>query len=168
MGESFSGRAPIRAAYALEGVERLCTACSCAGRWDIWVTTIEICAHVDNEVIARILVSAVIHAICLFMEHVCFAGCLREGVGDNARALAGAFQAAAGAIATYGGAAEGDRTMLDALLPAARALQDAVESGQGLAGSPCCWQAAAEAQDVVLTAAAATRCARYSPPGVRC
>ena len=58
-----------------------------------------------------------------------FAGCLREGARD-ARALAGAFQAAAQAIATYGGAAEGDRTMLDALLPAARAMQEAATSGQ--------------------------------------
>ena len=71
------------------------------------------------------------------------AGCLRRGA-RNARALAGAFQAAAGAIATYGGAAEGDRTMLDALLPAARAMQEAADSGQA-PDSPYCWQAASVA-----------------------
>ncbi len=50
-----------------------------------------------------------------------------RGHGEQAKSWARAFQAGCTAITELGGAAWGDRTMLDALLPAVEAFQDAVE-----------------------------------------
>lgn len=43
--------------------------------------------------------------------------------------VAEAFSSGAASIAQYGGAAEGNRTMLDALLPASRAFTEAATKG---------------------------------------
>ncbi|KTR05706.1 dihydroxyacetone kinase [Aureimonas ureilytica] len=51
---------------------------------------------------------------------------------SDARAVAAAMKAACDAIAELGGAQEGDRTMLDALCPAERALSDSVAAGESL------------------------------------
>ncbi|WP_062219664.1 dihydroxyacetone kinase family protein [Aureimonas sp. D3] len=51
---------------------------------------------------------------------------------SDARAVAAAMKAACDAIAELGGAQEGDRTMLDALCPAARAVSDSVAAGEAL------------------------------------
>jgi dihydroxyacetone kinase len=56
------------------------------------------------------------------------AGTLRKGDSANPRTWAEAFQAGCAGIAELGGASRGDRTMLDALLPAAEAFQEAVHS----------------------------------------
>ena len=50
------------------------------------------------------------------------AGRLKQEDSASLAAVAGAFQAGVDAIQQYGGASRGDRTMLDALLPAAEAL----------------------------------------------
>lgn len=56
---------------------------------------------------------------------------LSTGASD-APAIATAFEAACDAIAELGGAQEGDRTMLDALRPAARALSTSLAAGESL------------------------------------
>ena len=68
----------------------------------------------------------------------------RELAGDapDARAWAAAFRAATAGVMELGGARAGDRTMLDALLPAAEAFEAATSAGQGL---PAAWAAAVEA-----------------------
>jgi dihydroxyacetone kinase len=60
---------------------------------------------------------------------------LGRGAAENAQTWAAAFRAGCTAIAELGGAAPGDRTMLDALLPAAAAFQGAVSSQQTRAGA---------------------------------
>ena len=50
-------------------------------------------------------------------------------ITDDPRSLADALAAAGAAVAELGGAAEGDNTMLDALLPAARALEQQFDAG---------------------------------------
>jgi dihydroxyacetone kinase len=60
------------------------------------------------------------------------AGALRQGDSANPRTWAEAFQAGCAGIAELGGAARGDRTMLDALLPAAEAFRETVHSGRSL------------------------------------
>jgi dihydroxyacetone kinase len=55
---------------------------------------------------------------------------LGRGAADDAQTWATAFRAGCTAIAELGGAAPGDRTMLDALLPAAAAVQGGVSSGR--------------------------------------
>ena len=67
-----------------------------------------------------------------------------------ATALADALAAAAAAVTELGGAAEGDNTMLDALLPAARALKQQLESDVPLP------QAAQAASDAAEAGALAT------------
>jgi dihydroxyacetone kinase len=57
---------------------------------------------------------------------------LREGRIEDVRTWAEAFQAGCTAIAELGGAARGDRTMLDALLPASEAFTAAVNGGSPL------------------------------------
>jgi dihydroxyacetone kinase len=57
---------------------------------------------------------------------------LRRGDPQNPRTWAEAFQAGCSGIAELGGATRGNRTMLDALLPAATAFQEAVHSDQSL------------------------------------
>lgn len=54
---------------------------------------------------------------------------LGRGAADDAQTWATAFRAGCTAIAELGGAAPGDRTMLDALVPAAAAFQGGVSSG---------------------------------------
>jgi dihydroxyacetone kinase len=61
---------------------------------------------------------------------------------SEAKAWATAFRAGCTAIAELGGASPGDRTMLDALLPAAAAFEAAVISGQPV---PTALRAAADA-----------------------
>ncbi|HEY7314817.1 MAG TPA: dihydroxyacetone kinase subunit DhaL [Gemmataceae bacterium] len=58
------------------------------------------------------------------------AGRLRQGGADELRTWAEAFTAGCAAVAELGGAARGDRTMLDALLPAAEALQTGADAGR--------------------------------------
>lgn len=60
----------------------------------------------------------------------------------DARRLALALDAAIGGVVELGAAAPGDKTMVDALLPAARAMHDALDSGCSLEEAT---QAAAEA-----------------------
>jgi dihydroxyacetone kinase len=55
---------------------------------------------------------------------------LRDRRPDDPRAWAEAFRAGCDALAELGGAARGDRTMLDALFPAAEAFAAAVEAGK--------------------------------------
>jgi dihydroxyacetone kinase len=57
---------------------------------------------------------------------------LRGARPDDLRAWSDAFLAGCGAIAGLGGAERGDRTMLDALWPAAEAFQQAVAAGTGV------------------------------------
>lgn len=61
------------------------------------------------------------------------AGALRRGRTDDPATWSEAFLAGCTAIAELGGAAPGDRTMLDALVPAAAAFQRAVHTGQPVA-----------------------------------
>jgi dihydroxyacetone kinase len=58
------------------------------------------------------------------------AATLGKGGGADARSWAAAFRAGCAAVADLGGAAAGDRTMLDALIPAADAFAAAVNAGQ--------------------------------------
>jgi len=58
------------------------------------------------------------------------AGALRHGRPDDPGTWAQAFLAGCTAVGELGGATRGDRTMLDALLPAAEAFQSAINSGQ--------------------------------------
>ncbi|SKA13980.1 dihydroxyacetone kinase subunit DhaL [Consotaella salsifontis] len=58
--------------------------------------------------------------------------------------VATAFMAGVEAVSTLGGAKEGDRTMLDALFPAAKAFGDAVDAGKSQADA---WKAAADAAE---------------------
>jgi len=53
-------------------------------------------------------------------------------IGDDPRTLAAALAAAGSAVTELGGASEGDNTMLDALLPAARTLERELEGGASL------------------------------------
>lgn len=60
-----------------------------------------------------------------------------KALGDTAEAdgprLASSLRTGVEAVAELGGAAEGDKTMLDALFPALRAMDGALDSGEGLA-----------------------------------
>jgi dihydroxyacetone kinase len=89
----------------------------------------------------------------------------RRGAADPA-AWAEAFQAGCAAVAELGGAAPGDRTMLDALLPAATAFQEALASGAALA-SALGAGAAAAAAGARATAAMVPRRGRSSYLGER-
>jgi dihydroxyacetone kinase len=60
------------------------------------------------------------------------AGTLSRGVPEDPRTWAEAFQSGCVGIAELGGATRGDRTMLDALLPAAEAFQEAVHCGRSV------------------------------------
>jgi dihydroxyacetone kinase len=71
-------------------------------------------------------------------------GHLRSGRAEDPMTWATAFQAGCSAIAELGGAVQGDRTMLDALLAAADAFRIAVESKQSTANA---LRAAAEAAE---------------------
>ncbi|MCO6049214.1 dihydroxyacetone kinase family protein [Mesorhizobium sp. RP14(2022)] len=78
-----------------------------------------------------------------------------EGASDpSPRDVATAFSEAVGAIATLGGARVGDRTMLDALQPAADAFSATVESGSSLTVA---WENAARAAEDGAAATASMR-----------
>lgn len=82
------------------------------------------------------------------------------------KVAAEAFSHAIDAIATLGGARKGDRTMLDALLPASAALAEAVGEGHGLREA---WKAASEAaaEGARVTATMHPRLGRASYLGAR-
>ena len=61
------------------------------------------------------------------------AGALAGEQPSTAAAFVAALEAAAGGIAALGKAAEGEKTMLDALFPAARAAREALDGGGDLA-----------------------------------
>ncbi|OSQ36703.1 dihydroxyacetone kinase family protein [Thalassospira sp. MCCC 1A01428] len=67
---------------------------------------------------------------------------LQDEATPNPAQWADAFETGAKAIAELGGAKEGDRTMLDALLPAAKAFNDATKAGKPAKEA---WQAACDA-----------------------
>jgi dihydroxyacetone kinase-like protein len=60
-------------------------------------------------------------------------GALGDGDSFDGRQLAGALDAAVEGVVELGAAAPGDKTMVDALLPAARALGEALDAGSSLA-----------------------------------
>jgi dihydroxyacetone kinase len=91
---------------------------------------------------------------------------LREGGGENLRTWAEAFEGGCAAIAELGGAGRGDRTMLDALLPAAEAFSAAVEAG-GSVGKALRTAADAATAAAQLTANLMPRCGRSSYLGQR-
>ena len=61
------------------------------------------------------------------------AAVLRKGSSTDLKTWADAFDAGCAAIAELGGARLGDRTMLDALIPASEAFRTAIKAGQPLA-----------------------------------
>ncbi len=90
-----------------------------------------------------------------------------EGAGSvQSQSFALAMEAGCKAVAELGGAQEGDCTMLDALLPASRALREAVASGQPLQAALAAMLAAAE-QGRTRTAQMAARRGRTSYLGSR-
>jgi triose/dihydroxyacetone kinase / FAD-AMP lyase (cyclizing) len=91
---------------------------------------------------------------------------LGRGPADDVQTWATAFRAGCLAIAELGGAAAGDRTMLDALLPAAAAFQGTASSRRTLAEA---LRSAAEAaaEGVRATAKMLPRCGRSSYLGER-
>lgn len=82
------------------------------------------------------------------------AAVLRVSAGSSPTAWAEAFRAGVAAIADLGGARPGDRTMLDALHPAAEAFAAAVDRGEQPARA---WATAVAAADAGLAATAAMR-----------
>lgn len=89
-----------------------------------------------------------------------------ESDAPDATAWAAAFRAAAEGVAELGGARAGDRTMLDALLPAAEAFEAAVSAGQDLSAA---WAAALQAAErgAEATAGMQPRLGRASYLGAR-
>jgi len=73
------------------------------------------------------------------------ASAIAAGNGRPAQAIAAALEAAAGGVASLGKAAPGEKTMLDALVPAAQAARAAVDSGADLAAVAAAARDAAEA-----------------------
>ncbi len=94
------------------------------------------------------------------------AGSLRGGRPDDPKTWAEALLAGCAAIGELGAAAPGDRTMLDALLPAAEAFQSAVNSGLSAATALGAAKAAA-AEGARLTAQMMPRRGRSSYLGAR-
>jgi dihydroxyacetone kinase len=94
------------------------------------------------------------------------AGSLRRGNPQEAGSWAEAFQAGCAAIAELGGAARGERTMLDALLPAAYAFRDVVSAG-GTAADAIRLAVAAAAEGARTTADMMPRRGRSSYLGER-
>lgn len=76
---------------------------------------------------------------------------LEDRPNPDAADWAAAFRDAVEAVAELGGAKQGDRTMLDALMPAADALDHALRGGQDLAQA---WRAAVQAAEQGLEATA--------------
>ena len=73
------------------------------------------------------------------------AGAIAAGDGRPAETIVAALEAAAGGVASLGKAAPGEKTMLDALVPAAQAARAAVDSGGDLAAVASAARDAAEA-----------------------
>jgi triose/dihydroxyacetone kinase / FAD-AMP lyase (cyclizing) len=94
------------------------------------------------------------------------AGRLPEEDTEKARTWAEAFQAGCTAIAELGGAARGDRTMLDALLPASEAFTAAGNAGSSV-GDALRAAADAAAAAARATASLMPRCGRSSYLGQR-
>jgi dihydroxyacetone kinase len=82
------------------------------------------------------------------------AGGLRRGRPEDLGTWAEAFRAGCAAVGELGGATAGDRTMLDALLPAAEAFRAAVATGESAGGT---LRAAADAAAAGARATAAMR-----------
>jgi dihydroxyacetone kinase-like protein len=78
------------------------------------------------------------------------AGAIAAGNGRPAEAIVAALEAAAGGVASLGKAAPGEKTMLDALVPAAQAARAAIDSGADLAA------VAAAARDAAAAGAVGT------------
>jgi phosphoenolpyruvate---glycerone phosphotransferase subunit DhaL len=76
---------------------------------------------------------------------------------SSAAAFVGALEAAAGGIAGLGKAAEGEKTMLDALFPASRAAREALAGGGDLAAVTAAASAAAAAGSTATTPLLATK-----------
>ncbi len=94
------------------------------------------------------------------------AAALRRGRIEDPKTWAEAFQAGCTAMGELGGAARGDRTMLDALLPAADAFQEAVNAGRPAADALRA-AAAAAAEGARATAGMMPRRGRSSYLGER-
>jgi dihydroxyacetone kinase len=85
------------------------------------------------------------------------ASALRQGRQDDPRTWAEAFLAGCAAITELGGAVLGDRTMLDALLPAAETFQDAMTAGSSVGDALQAATTAAEAGATATHSMAARR-----------
>ncbi len=95
------------------------------------------------------------------------AGVLGRGRADDPTAWAEAFLAGCDAVADLGGAVTGERTMLDALVPAAAAFQQALTSGRTI-GDALREAAAAAAAGAQATSGMLPRRGRSSYLGERC
>ena len=73
------------------------------------------------------------------------AGAIAAGNGRPAETIVAALEAAAGGVASLGKASPGEKTMLDALVPAAQAARAAADSGADLAAVAAAARDAAEA-----------------------
>jgi len=73
------------------------------------------------------------------------AGAIAAGNGRPAETIVAALEAAAGGVASLGKASPGEKTMLDALVPAAQAARAAIDSGADLAAVAAAARDAAEA-----------------------
>ena len=73
------------------------------------------------------------------------AGAISAGNGRPAETIVAALEAAAGGVASLGKASPGEKTMLDALVPAAQAARAAIDSGADLAAVAAAARDAAEA-----------------------
>jgi dihydroxyacetone kinase-like protein len=73
------------------------------------------------------------------------AGAISAGNGRPAETIVAALEAAAGGVASLGKASPGEKTMLDALVPAAQAARAAADSGADLAAVAAAARDAAEA-----------------------
>jgi dihydroxyacetone kinase-like protein len=73
------------------------------------------------------------------------AGAIAAGNGRPAETIVAALEAAAGGVASLGKASPGEKTILDALVPAAQAARAAVDSGADLAAVAAAARDAAEA-----------------------
>jgi dihydroxyacetone kinase-like protein len=73
------------------------------------------------------------------------AGAIAAGNGRPAETIVAALEAAAGGVASLGKASPGEKTMLDALVPAAQAARAAVDSGATFAAVASAARDAAEA-----------------------
>jgi phosphoenolpyruvate---glycerone phosphotransferase subunit DhaL len=85
------------------------------------------------------------------------AGAIAAGNGRPAETIVAALEAAAGGVAGLGKAAPGEKTMLDALVPAAQAARAAVDSGADLAAVAAAARDAAEAGAVATIPMLATK-----------